>query len=99
MSKRAEERGLEALPPRWRKTKDGKGKVDGALPVRKFYIRAYKQAEKDLVEFISIVKQMRYAQAEFRRTRIAGWDYAAQKCEKKVDELIKKFEDDTENKH
>ena len=48
MSKRAEERGLEALPPRWRKTKDGKGKVDSALPVRKFYIRAYEQAEKDL---------------------------------------------------
>lgn len=48
MSKRAEQRGLEALPPRWRKTKDGKGKVDSALPVRKFYIRAYEQAEKDL---------------------------------------------------
>ena len=50
MSKRAEERGLEALPPRWRKTKDGKGKIDGALPVRKFYIRAYEQAEKDTIE-------------------------------------------------
>lgn len=48
MSNRAEERGLEALPPRWRKTKDGKGKVDSVLPVRKFYIRAYEQAEKDL---------------------------------------------------
>ena len=48
MSKRAEKRGLEALPPRWRKTKDGKGKIDSALPVRKFYIRAYEQAEKDL---------------------------------------------------
>lgn len=48
MSKRAEQRGLEALPPRWRKTRDGKGKVDSALPVRKFYIRAYEQAEKDL---------------------------------------------------
>ena len=48
MSKRAEQRGLEALPPRWRKTKDDKGKVDSALPVRKFYIRAYEQAEKDL---------------------------------------------------
>lgn len=48
MSKRAEQRGLEALPPRWRKTKDGKGKVDSALPVRKFYIRAYERAEKDL---------------------------------------------------
>ena len=48
MSKRAEQRGLEALPPRWRKTKDGKGKIDSALPVRKFYIRAYEQAEKDL---------------------------------------------------
>ena len=48
MSKRAEQRGLEALPPRWRKTKDGKGKVDSALPVRKFYIRVYEQAEKDL---------------------------------------------------
>ena len=50
MSKRAEERGLEALPPRWRKTKDGKGKIDGALPVRKSYIRAYEQAEKDTIE-------------------------------------------------
>ena len=48
MSKRAEERGLEALPPRWRKTKDGREKVDSVLPVRKFYIRAYEQAEKDL---------------------------------------------------
>lgn len=45
---RAEERGLEALPPRWRKTKDGKGKVDSVLPVRQIYIRAYEQAEKDL---------------------------------------------------
>lgn len=50
MSKRAEERGLEALPPRWRKTKDGKGKIDSALPVRKSYIRAYEQAEKDTIE-------------------------------------------------
>lgn len=49
---RAEERGLEALPPRWRKTKDGKGKVDSALPVRKFWIRAYEQAEKDIKEWI-----------------------------------------------
>lgn len=48
MGKRAEQRGLEALPPRWRKTRDGKGKVDSVLPVRKFYIRAYEQAEKDL---------------------------------------------------
>ena len=50
MSKRAEQRGLEALPPRWRKTKDGKGKIDSALPVRKFYIRAYEQAEKETIE-------------------------------------------------
>lgn len=50
MSKRAEKRGLQALPPRWRKTKDGKGKIDSALPVRKFYIRAYEQAEKDTIE-------------------------------------------------
>ena len=50
MSKRAEQRGLEALPPRWRKTKDGRGKIDSALPVRKFYIRAYEQAEKDTIE-------------------------------------------------
>lgn len=50
MSKRAEQRGLEALPPRLRKTKDGKGRVDSALPVRKFYIRAYEQAEKDTIE-------------------------------------------------
>ena len=48
MSKRAEQRGLEALPPRWRKTRDGKGKVDSAVPIRKFYIRAYEQAERDL---------------------------------------------------
>lgn len=50
MSKRAEQRGLEALPPKWRKTKDGKGKIDSALPVRKFYIRAYEQAEKDTLD-------------------------------------------------
>lgn len=50
MSKRAEKRGLQALPPRWRKTKDGKGKIDSSLPVRKFYIRAYEQAEKDTIE-------------------------------------------------
>lgn len=49
---RAEERGLEALPPRWRKTKDGKGKVDSALPVRKSYIRAYEQAEEDIISLI-----------------------------------------------
>lgn len=61
MSKRAEQRGLEALPPRWRKTKDGKGKVDGALPVRKFYIRAYEQAEKDTIErVISWVRKNAY---------------------------------------
>lgn len=54
MSKRAEERGLETLPPRWRKTKDGKGKVDSALPVRKFYIRAYEQAEKDILDLIEL---------------------------------------------
>lgn len=50
MSKRAEQRGLEALPPRWRKTKDGKGKVDSALPVRKFYIRAYEQGQKETID-------------------------------------------------
>ena len=50
MSKKAEERGFEALPPRWRKTKDGKGKIDSVLPVRKFYIKAYEQAEKDIIE-------------------------------------------------
>ena len=58
---RAEERGLEALPPRWRKTKDGKGRVDSALPVRKFYIRAYEQAEKDLaltVDDIELIDQI-----------------------------------------
>ena len=58
---RAEERGLEALPPRWRKTKDGKGRVDSALPVRKFYIRAYEQAEKDLaltVDDIGLIDQI-----------------------------------------
>ena len=48
MSKRAEELGYEALPPRWRKSKDGSTMIDSRLPVRKFYIRAYEQAEKDL---------------------------------------------------
>ena len=48
MSKRAEERALEALPPRYRKSKYGTTKIDSVLPVRKFYIRAYEQAEKDL---------------------------------------------------
>lgn len=46
---KAEEAALKALPPRWRKTKDGKGKIDSVLPVRKAYIRAYEQAEKDLL--------------------------------------------------
>lgn len=50
MNKRAEERALEALPPRWRKTKDGKGKIDSVLPVRKAYIRAYEQAEEDILD-------------------------------------------------
>lgn len=45
---KAEERGYEALPPRWRKSKDGSTMIDSRLPVRKFYIRAYEQAEKDL---------------------------------------------------
>jgi len=48
MSKRSEQRGLEALPPRWRDSKDRTREIDSALPVRKFYIRAYEQAEKDL---------------------------------------------------
>lgn len=52
MSKRAEEAALKVLPPRWRKTKDGKGKVDSVLPVRKFYIRAYEQAEKNIITII-----------------------------------------------
>ena len=29
---------------------DGKGKVDSALPVRKFYIRAYEQGQKETIE-------------------------------------------------
>ena len=45
---KAEERALEAVPPRYRKSKNGLTKIDSALPVRKFYIRAYEQAEKDL---------------------------------------------------
>lgn len=49
---RAEEAALKALPPRWRKTKDGKGKIDSVLPVRKAYIRAYEQAEKDIIDLI-----------------------------------------------
>jgi len=52
MSKRASEVAMKVLPPRWRKTKDGKGKIDSALPVRKFYIRAYEQAEKDIISLI-----------------------------------------------
>lgn len=48
MSSRAEQRALEALPPRYRKSKDGTTKIDSVLPVRKLYIRAYEQAEKDL---------------------------------------------------
>ena len=45
---RAEERGLERVPPRYRPSKDRTKKIDSALPVRKFYIEAYQQAEKDL---------------------------------------------------
>ena len=52
MSKRAEFAALKALPPRWRKTKDGKGKIDSVLPVRKAYIRVYEQAEKDIIALI-----------------------------------------------
>lgn len=52
MSKRAEQRALEAVPPRYRKSKDGTTKIDSALPVRKFYIRAYEQAEKDILSII-----------------------------------------------
>ena len=47
---RAEKAGLEAVPPRLRRSKDGTVKIDSALPVRKFYIRAYEQAEKDTIE-------------------------------------------------
>lgn len=50
MSKRAGIAALKALPPRWRKTKDGKGKIDSVLPVRKAYIRAYEQAENATIE-------------------------------------------------
>ena len=52
MSNRAEIAALKILPPRWRKTKDGKGKIDSVLPVRKAYIRAYEQAEKDIISLI-----------------------------------------------
>lgn len=52
MSNRAEIAALKILPPRWRKTKDGKGEIDSVLPVRKAYIRAYEQAEKDVISLI-----------------------------------------------
>ena len=42
-------------------------------------------------EFIKVVQKMRHAQAEFRKTRIAGWDYEAQRQEKKVDQMIKEI--------
>lgn len=45
---KAEQRGLEALPPRWRKSKYRDKMIDSALPVRKSYIKAYQQAEKDI---------------------------------------------------
>jgi len=48
MSKRAEQRALEAVPPRYRKSRDGKSQIDSAKPVRKLYIDGYEQAEKDL---------------------------------------------------
>lgn len=80
---KAEERGYEALPPRWRKTRDGKGKVDSALPVRKFYIRAYEQAEKDLsltIDDIEKIHTFLYAiknnkQGVFTFTRLSDEQY------------------------
>ena len=80
---RAEERGLEAVPPRWRKTRDGKGKVDSALPVRKFYIRAYEQAEKDLaltINDLELLHTFLYAvknnkQGVFTFTRLTDEQY------------------------
>lgn len=72
MSKRAEQRGLEALPPRWRKTIDGKGKIDSALPVRKFYIRAYEQAEKDIKDALLEWAKERYTGMDI--TKRDMWD-------------------------
>lgn len=86
MSKRAEERGLEALPPRWRKTKDGKGKVDGALPVRKFYIRAYEQAEKDLALTPDDIRQIIKINYE-----IIFQDTTGVKCGDVAEETLKRF--------
>ncbi len=61
---KAEERGYEALPQRWRKSKNGSTMIDSRLPVRKFYIRAYEQAEKDLsltIEDIEKIHTFLYA--------------------------------------
>lgn len=77
---RAEQRGFEALPPRWRKTKDGKGKVDSALPVRKSYIRAYEQAEEDIISLI-----------ESRIGEILGDAQPAPVLRAELNELIKRI--------
>ena len=92
MSKRAEERGLEAVPPRWRKTKDGKGKVDSALPVRKFYIRAYEQAEKDLAltpEDIKAIITIGDAMLTGTAWDVIDWPDEQNYCE----EVLKRFKE------
>ena len=86
MSKRAEQRGLETLPPRWRKTKDGKGKIDSALPVRKFYIRAYEQAEKDLALTADDIRQIIKINYE-----IIFQDTTGIKCKDVAEETLRMF--------
>jgi hypothetical protein len=95
MSKRSVEAAMKAYPlkdytkePNYIHTCDTKMLDEVYRDVFKI---GYKQAEKELAEFISTVQKMRHAQAEFRRTRIAGWDYEAQRQEKKVDEMIKEI--------
>ena len=62
-----------------------------SFPVTGFaasFITANKQIAMALPESARKVKEMREAQANFRKTRIAGWDYKAQRLEKEIDEML-----------
>lgn len=42
-------------------------------------------------KLIELVRQMRHAQKEFARTRIAGWSYEIQRLGKEIDEILEKL--------
>lgn len=39
---------------------------------------------------LELVKNMRHAQKEFARTRIAGWSYEIQRLGKEIDKILEK---------